>query len=279
MHIRFFGQFLLSQGIITAPQLVAALEHQEEHNIRLGEHAVALGYLTEAQADRVNARQATKDIQFGEAAIDMGLLTQEQVDALLTEQRSHHVMLGEALEALGFVTGEQIEDALAEFMREQAKYAELAIAVPPEFPMRGIASRLLDLAGKQMFRLWGVRNKPGAMELQQGTITLSDRNAEVKISGQFSTSFLLAVPEAVARRAVERVTGATEATPEELDDVVRELANVICGNLVALLAAEGKAADIEPPETVSARHDLEGGKALVMSFLTLEGQAFVALTF
>ena len=85
-HPRFFGQFLLAEGRITPPQLLAALEYQSELNARLGEYAVALGQLTRFDAERIHALQVSKDLLFGEAALELSLLDAEQLRRLVAAQ-------------------------------------------------------------------------------------------------------------------------------------------------------------------------------------------------
>ncbi len=111
---RFLGQFLLAEGYITAPQLLAALEYQEQFNARLGEYAVALGLITLFDAQRINALQVSKDLLFGQAALELSLLSKEQVRQVMAAQRNDHVLLGEALCKLGYIDEATMAIALAQ---------------------------------------------------------------------------------------------------------------------------------------------------------------------
>ncbi len=121
MSDAFFGQYLLSKGIIDAQQLAKALTEQEVINKKLGELALAQNLLVEKQIREILALQTKEDLFFGEGAQKLGYLTQEQVDKLVKVQLEQHVCLGEVLIKLGYITKEQRDETLAEFIKEQNK--------------------------------------------------------------------------------------------------------------------------------------------------------------
>jgi len=123
MAAKFFGQFLLEQGLIHPEQLLAALDIQRRSNPILGELAQARGLLDATQAETINEHQRREDKRFGDIAQALGLLTAAQVDELLAQQKAHRKLFGEILIEQGMLTRDQVEQAL------QAQLAERDDAV------------------------------------------------------------------------------------------------------------------------------------------------------
>ncbi|MFH1061996.1 MAG: hypothetical protein V1747_03820 [Candidatus Omnitrophota bacterium] len=121
MHAVFFGQYLLSQGIINAQQLAKALIAQEVVNKNLGTLAVSKNLLDLKQVREILELQKTEDLFFGECAQKLGYLTQAQVDTLVKIQSEEHVCLGEVLVTLGYLSKEIRDESLADFIKEQNK--------------------------------------------------------------------------------------------------------------------------------------------------------------
>ncbi|MBU1044482.1 MAG: hypothetical protein KJ915_08830 [Candidatus Omnitrophica bacterium] len=121
MHIAFFGQYLLSQGIINAQQLAKALTAQEALNKNLGTLAVSQNMLAPQQVQEILELQKPEDLFFGECAQKLGYLNQTQVDKLVKMQNEQHVCLGEVLVTLGYISKEARDEALTDFIKEQNK--------------------------------------------------------------------------------------------------------------------------------------------------------------
>lgn len=123
MAAKFLGQYLLEEGLIDKPQLLAALDIQRASNPILGELAQARGMLDAAQAQLVNERQRSQDKRFGDIAQALGLLDAAQVDDLLAQQKAQRKLFGEILLEQGMLSRDQLEQAL------QAQSAERKDAV------------------------------------------------------------------------------------------------------------------------------------------------------
>ncbi|MBU1087487.1 MAG: hypothetical protein KKD05_08210 [Candidatus Omnitrophica bacterium] len=121
MHTAFFGQYLLSQGLIDANQLSKALTAQETLNKNFGTLAVNQKLLYPEQVKKILELQKTEDLFFGECAQKLGYLNQEQVDKLVKIQTEEHVCLGEILVTLGYISKLARDEALANFIKEQNK--------------------------------------------------------------------------------------------------------------------------------------------------------------
>ena len=54
MAVKFFGQFLVEQGIVTGEALLNAINLQDKNNLKLGEMAVAMGLITPENIQRAH---------------------------------------------------------------------------------------------------------------------------------------------------------------------------------------------------------------------------------
>ena len=278
----FFGQYLLSRGIITPAKLAAATEYQKQFNSRIGDYAVALGLLTEEDVKRINALQLSEDLLFGEAALKLGLLQKRLLHELVAAQRIDHVMLGEALISLGYVSKQQVNGALVDFLRAREDHMRTLFALPDELPMRELAEKLFRLFHLLLFRAWGVRNQPGDIEIISEQVLLSDINAMVTLTGDANTHLLFAVPQPMAE---SRESWLADGKPDEEaqpqpERPVMALADIVSRNLVAALQGEKVTVRAEQPQEVEFRVPLAPEtRAAVMPYLTHEGQVFVGYVY
>lgn len=279
MGIKFFGQHLLANNVVTADQLRSVIELQETQNLRLGEIAINQGYLAEADAKRVNDMQQQKDLRFGGAAIELGLLTGEQVDELVARQRANHRYLGDVVVELGFASRDIVEAELAAYQQEQREYEATSLSVPAEVPIAELAAHMFDFTHKLLLRVWGVQSKIGAVQTHHDRMSLGDLAVEVTLTGDLETRYFLAVPMAVAQRGAKQVLGSSDVPLEDYRDLTRELANVVCGNIVARLSQEGKTADISPPASIDTSIALSDNKAVSLQLHTPYGDAVTAVTY
>jgi len=278
--VRFFGQFLLAQGYITAPQLLAALEYQEQFNARLGEYAVASGLLTLFDAQKVHALQVSKDLLFGEAALELGLLDAEQLRRAMAAQRNDHVRLGEALCTLGYISEDTLARALVELNNspDQLDRARLP-PFPTELASREVAEKAIYLTNKLLPRLWDLPCKPGDPQVCTTTLLLSDRNAVISVHGDCAFRMYLGVPHGIAERAVRIVSGSSAPTEAECDEAVRYLLATICSNLAVALAAESINVSSGAVELTEFKVALNEATAVLVPFVTHSGQVIMAFAY
>jgi hypothetical protein len=278
MRKRFFGQYLLSKGLITAPQLLAAVEYQDKYNTRLGELAVALGSVTPFEAQQINALQLRDDVLFGEAAVKLGLLTNEQVSDLLATQRDSHVQLGQALDTLGYMERATIDAALATF-EEECSQEPQEVQLPDAIKDKELATLLFDTAHKLLLRAWELPNKPGAVRIEELRLTLSDRNARITLEGGVDATVMVGVPDAAARKAAKRYSGEAEPSDVSLDAVVLDLAGVLCENIASTLAERGRKAQVGFATLQGARATLPPEvRVAVVPYVTHLGQVLVGVS-
>lgn len=117
-----FGLHLKNSGVISAEQLVAALEVQMSTLVPIGQLALEEGML--AARDIFAILRAQSDdlhVLFGDLAIEMGLLTRDDVMRLLMIQADRKRPIAEILVGQGVLTDEQMEEELAAYRRAQLR--------------------------------------------------------------------------------------------------------------------------------------------------------------
>jgi CheY-specific phosphatase CheX len=279
MAIRFFGQYLLAEGLITAQQLIAVVEQQELQNLKLGEFAVRMGYLSDSDAARVNRAQLSEDIQFGTAAVRLGLLSDQQVEELIATQRANHAYFGEIVVDLGFASRAQVDAALVRFRRDQAELEAGNILIPDEVPTFALVSDLFDITSKMLLRYWGLRNKPSAVQAGSTELSLGEIAVEVSLYGDVETRFFLGAPLTAVREGAKRVLKINMVREDECRDLTGELANIVCGNLVTRFEAKSHSIKLSAPTVVVGAVDLPGELAVEIELETPFGTVRAAATY
>lgn len=269
---------MLARGLLTAPQLLAAVEYQERYDTRLGSCAVAMGLLTPFEVEQVRAAQAREDLRFGEAAVKLGLLSDAQLEDVLAKQLDAHVPLGDAVVALGFMKAAQVEAAAAEFLAAEAQLEPEVVTIPDDLPLRELAFELFHLAHKLLLRVCDVTSKTERLRVVADVLPLSDHNATVAISGAIATSVTLCLPDAVAVEVAKRFSGELAPPRHAVEQIVLELANLLCGNLQSVMAERG--VRLWPADAVLLGSHASlppGRRAALVPFVTHRGQVLVSM--
>jgi hypothetical protein len=110
----FFGEYLISQGLIERKQLEEGLAAQKRlsSHLKIGELLVKLGHLN--SADLLSAlKEYRAGIRLGELLIHQGDIGFIQLLEALDQQQSSGCQLGEALISLGHCTEAQIDEVLS----------------------------------------------------------------------------------------------------------------------------------------------------------------------
>jgi hypothetical protein len=282
MGQRFFGQFLVSQGYITPPQLLAAVEYQTKYNARLGELAVALGMLTPFESQHVNAAQVREDRLFGETAVRYGFLTERQLGDALDTQRAARVSLGQALATLGYLGAPTVDAAHVRFSLEQQQ-AEGSFRLPARLGAQPWVGQLFERAGVLLRRVWNLPNKQGRVHIEAPRLTLSDLNVRARIAlPARELSLHFGVPNDVARKVVCDCVGELVLGDSAEEDAVQDFTRVLAECAISLLAfhdPQGERALLTDVSLEGARPTLPPNERVVMvSLLTHLGQVLVGLT-
>jgi len=258
MSIKFFGQYLLEKNLISAEQLIAALQVQEDKNYRFGDYARAKGFLSDADVMKLQAEQRRTDNKIGEIAVSLGLLTEKQVEEILTMQENDHIYLGEALRQNGFISHEQLYQELELFRDDQRDFIAGVVSVPGEMKEQDIVKSAVDLTRKMFKRIAFVEAKPGFGEPFRGEPEENYALVTVHFHGAAEMDYVLSVTRetaiAVASGLIEE--DASGEPDDILVDSVKEFCNITCGSVMARIAKRGKRLHIEAP----VEHSASGGK-------------------
>jgi hypothetical protein len=147
-----FGLYLHKKGVITAQQLVAALEVQHKQLVRIGQLAIEEGVLSPREVFQVLQSQADSPHErFGEIALGLELMTREQLQYLLMVQMDRKWPLGEVLVQQHVLSKTTADQELAAYRREM----ELRNGVPRgpalSTPRRSIAASVRNLRPEAQF--------------------------------------------------------------------------------------------------------------------------------
>ena len=251
MAAKFLGQFLLERGVITAPQLLAAIEAQRASNPLLGELAVRHGMLDQAQARRIHQRQRVEDRRFGDIALETGVLDQAQLAILLDAQKAGRKLLGEVLLEQGVVSPARLDAELAQHRadQEQARHAldsELA-----SHPLGSLANSAIGVCARLFPRMLGSQCLPAealAPEDLDGWACV----ANVRVEGARPMNIALATDPPTARALACALLGIEPSRCDEAlaIDALGEMVNVVMGYLVRdVMTDEDTSYRALPPDT------------------------------
>jgi CheY-specific phosphatase CheX len=252
MAVKFFGQFLVEKGIVSREAILAAIELQEQKNLKLGAMAVAMGYLTQADINRAHKAQFSKDMKLGDILVASGALNAQQLQEIIVCQKEAHLHIGEALVRVGALTDQQLQRCLDEFKLEQAPYVSDRVELPTAVANAKTWEMVVDLTYKMVTRILGLQFKA-----EKGrSISILEPNymmAALDLSGDLEGRYLLSV-SAGAQKMVARAMLKEQSVEHEaaviLEDCVMEFINVVCGNVAAKASQTGEAINITPPVTI-----------------------------
>jgi hypothetical protein len=254
VSVKFFGQFLIQAGAITADQLRQALDLMERTNTPLGQLAVRVGYLSEEAVDTFSYEEAATGQPFAELVADLGVLSPRQLDDLLTQQAGLRLGLGDALLALGFLKPPALAAHRQTFEADQAPYRIGPAAVPPKLSSHRPSHVVVDFVPKLAASMAGVQVKVVLAEDHDALATLPYR-ASVVARGSFPFRVELGADRGLATALARGLVRdpRLEPTEPELTESVAELLNVVVGNAIALLENDGIHLSLFPPEFGAAR--------------------------
>jgi hypothetical protein len=147
-----FGLYLHKKGVITAQQLVAALEVQQKQLVRIGQLAIEEGVLTPRQVFQVLQSQShTPHERFGEVALGQGLMTRDQLQGLLMLQMDRKRSLGEILIQQRAISPLAAAEELATYRREMELRSGVVRGPSFATPRRSIAASVRNLRPEGQF--------------------------------------------------------------------------------------------------------------------------------
>jgi CheY-specific phosphatase CheX len=249
MGIKFFGQYLLEKGIITKEQLLDAVAFQEKQNIKFGVYAMRKGYINKEQLENVLKEQKNSDMKFGEIAIKMGYLTKEQVDEIVTKQQNDHVYLGTALVMKGYLRKDVLERELKEYQKQQLEYTP-ARAFPEKIENEGDLIYLVELIERLLYRIGDLKVKRGDILKKKKVFEKWENGVYVAFRGSINVTLFFNFADAISRQIAEKLMGGQVDNEAIVEDALKEFVNIVCGNIAAKLAQEGKSVEFSVPASL-----------------------------
>lgn len=252
MAVKFFGQFLVEQNIVTSDALLSAINLQDKNNLKFGEMAVAMGLINPADIQRAHNAQMSKDMKLGDLLVEMGLLTLVQMNDIITRQKNTHLYIGEALVQVGALTSDALQKHLDAFKADQAQYISNGIELPIASPNGKIWEMTADLTYKMITRVLDLQYRPGKCTLAT-VIAPNFMLAAMDFSGDVEARYLISVSESLQKtiaKAILNEESVDNEPVEVLEDTVMEFVNVVCGNVAAKASQMGVIMNINPPVTI-----------------------------
>jgi CheY-specific phosphatase CheX len=249
MSVKCFAQFLLERAEIDEGHLREALDLMESKNKTIGELAVAAGYASADEARRVNGEQRRLDLPYGELAVRMGVLNSVELEEVALLQHTTRIQIQDALVQLGHVAEDSIGRLLDEFKKDQAPYANKEAHLPSELAKSRVASRLVDLFPRFCRRMGRIETKMTVCADPDSMIE-HVLVASIVIVGTDTVKMTLAVDHTFGERMAVGISGFDdpELARELAADAVGEFLNILAGNVVGALAAEGMVCRLEAPQ-------------------------------
>jgi hypothetical protein len=119
LPIMQFALYLKSKGVVSAEQLVAALELQQKQLVPIGQLAIEEGVLAPRQVFQVLRSQSDSPHErFGEVAVGLGLMTRHDLQRLLIIQMERKRPLSEILVRQHALSPLHAAEELSEFRRQ-----------------------------------------------------------------------------------------------------------------------------------------------------------------
>jgi hypothetical protein len=136
-----FGLYLKKKGVITAEQLVDALEEQHQNLVAIGQLAMEEGVLSAREVFAVlrNQRGLPRE-RFGEVAIAMGLMRTPDLHRLLALQWARKPLIGEILVRRGIISQSRADDELDAYRRDMERRGAVVTRCIAPAPHRNTAS-------------------------------------------------------------------------------------------------------------------------------------------
>ena len=282
MPARFFGQFLLERGRISADALLAATNHQNQHNLKLGELAVKEGLITVEVADQINREQRRQDKPFGQIARELGKLTSAQIDQLLAKQKQVNITIEAAILAVNALSLNDVQAQLEVFRIEEGREqmlhdeskAEIQWASGPAF------ITCVELTDRLLQRVADVIVLPGACRSEVDWLSSAEMQYSVSFTGDWGAEYILRLSQDVAAKIASRMLDEDAPDTDLISDALKEFVNVVAGQICAALNnAHGLTCELSPPREYPYNEPVpfEGRKIAIFPLNSLDGMVEVAL--
>lgn len=156
-----FGLYLVRNGIISAEELVGALEVQNRTNVPIGQLAIEERLMSAREVFQVLHYQRDmlhRHELFGEIAVDKGFITHDELQRLLVLQMDRKPPLDDVLVEQGVLTRDEMNAELQNYRQElDRKHVVTKRRLPLTRPIRASVPSIPDDAAtldeSEMFEL------------------------------------------------------------------------------------------------------------------------------
>jgi hypothetical protein len=248
MGSMFFGQYLLSKGVISRDALIDAIELQRKTNLSLVELAVREDLLESRRAESILTRYRTTEASLDELCLDVGGLSREQLDKLREIQQSDWVRIGAALVAGDHLSRDEVETHLQTFHQDQREadqqlQADFLACRDPE-----TVKTVVELSIFHLKRFTDRPVKLQSLDEDNGELAEGLRRYGQKLVGDRELYVVLDLPPEIASKVALGFIGIpVEGDSEVAIDAVCECVNIIGGHACTRLEASGFRLRPEPP--------------------------------
>jgi len=264
MGATFFGQYLLSKGVIGREALIDAINMQRKLNRGLTALAVSHGYLDSQKEEAILSRYRTTDSELEDVCLESGYLDRAQLDELIRIQQSDWMRIGAALVSGGHLSYDEVEEQLEVFHEIQRRAEEKIEANFTACREPGTVKTIVTLA---LFHLGRVTDQP--MKL----CSLSDNACDLaagrrryvqRLVGDRELHVVLDLPLEMDSVVAKGLIGLElESGSEAAIDAVCEIVNLIGGNACTQLEASGFKLRPEPPYSTIGDGPANGSRPCV----------------
>ncbi len=235
MVAKFFGEFLLDQGLIDQEILNDVLVIQQECNLMLGEIAVSSGLLTQQQAENINQKQQNENKRFGEIAEDLSLLSHQQISDLLKQQKEQKKYFGDILIDLGILDSEQLAKQLRLHEYELNSAYQTMLKSIELHPLANYLTEAIDTTNRLFLRV--IHEKSKFSQLLEKNNTLPCYEVVCQISMGIAGRAVVITMACNQKTATLVASKFTQQDIEDCDfefsvDAFGEFLNIIVGNLI-----------------------------------------------
>lgn len=245
MSMKFFGQYLVGKGAITAAILAKAVALQDSANRSFGQTAQLLGMLSSEKVSEINRLQRTQDLVSGDAAIKLGLLNKAQVEQIVSHKEASHIYIGEALIKVGALDQDRLRLLLDEFEAEQAKYRTNGLELPDGTPCPDLCYIIGDTSHKMLARIAKVNFKPDKCEL----VNKIDGNSiaiAVDFTGDISARYYITFPLHIRKHIALSMISDDHSHPEDsigsnrtINEIIINFVTIVSDNIVFKASGSG----------------------------------------
>lgn len=285
MFSKYFGSYLLNQGILSPEALKEAIDRSESTHVKLGVLAINAGLLNAAQVEEIQGLQRSMDKKFGEIAELKGYLNRDQVQRLLQTQKSGYVQLSQAIIDSGFLSLDELERALKGYREESGLSADQFQALQ-EGDIDQVVHAFLDFSQVRHAEIYYsfvslfIKNVirfideiPAIDGWFPGSILFCPLLAAQEMEGSLRLTAGLAMEEPVFKNLADRFAGMEtgEAASELCQASVTEFLNLHNGLFIVNMDDQGIKLDLKPP-TIARSVRVEQEQAVVIPCTLKMGQ-------